>query len=621
MTALPAGYDTEQHKENDARGCFANVSGAVRGLTLAEMPCSTMRPEELLLYRQHERAEVEKKLHEYVLICRSVKVNCDKVCIQKDDIAEGILELITSHGITKLVMGAAADKNYSKEDHAEVPAVPSSPAASNTALLPAFSISSQMRSTMIHRLENEPSSSNVRIQSDLGRSRTDLIFSPSQRTGHTLLQAFKHLETGLDDKTRIPGSSENFSIDSSRSQNSGYGSSPNGDVASISGTAETVNDDIIEVGSATHLSTNNSHEHISSSSHQLDMPKEMLGEIEFLKKEMHEECNKRRNAERELHSAFQKIKELENSYMHELKQRKTLEEIHARQRQEIEGMRKQQDESYAALYNANEQKLTLEQRISEIQLFVKDNEGKLAANKYQLEVLQANYDKMLHEKDAAIREAEELRKMNQHGVSAPPEALNTKFSLIELQKATQGFDPTLKIGEGGFGRKQPQRIAEIVEDAIEKENLHSIIHTTAGNWPFVQANQLAHIGLRCAELSRRRRPDLTVDVWRVVEPLMKAASMTARPLSRSTPTDDACIPSTKDTDIVMVDSPLPFYDEQEIMNDPYIAADGFTYEGEAIKGWLDSGHSTSPMTNLKLEHSQLVPNRALRSAILEWQQQ
>ena len=62
-------------------------------------------------------------------------------------------------------------------------------------------------------------------------------------------------------------------------------------------------------------------------------------------------------------------------------------------------------------------------------------------------------------------------------------------------------------------------------------------------------------------------------------------------------------------------------DEQEIMNDPYIAADGFTYEGEAIKGWLDSGHSTSPMTNLKLEHSQLVPNRALRSAILEWRQQ
>lgn len=52
-----------------------------------------------------------------------------------------------------------------------------------------------------------------------------------------------------------------------------------------------------------------------------------------------------------------------------------------------------------------------------------------------------------------------------------------------------------------------------------------------------------------------------------------------------------------------------------------VAADGFTYEGEAIRGWLDSGHSTSPMTNLDLERSLLVPNRALRSAILEWNQQ
>jgi hypothetical protein len=57
------------------------------------------------------------------------------------------------------------------------------------------------------------------------------------------------------------------------------------------------------------------------------------------------------------------------------------------------------------------------------------------------------------------------------------------------------------------------------------------------------------------------------------------------------------------------------------MNDPHVAADGFTYEGEEIMGWLDTGHDTSPMTNLKLSHSMLTPNKALRSAILEWQQQ
>lgn len=56
------------------------------------------------------------------------------------------------------------------------------------------------------------------------------------------------------------------------------------------------------------------------------------------------------------------------------------------------------------------------------------------------------------------------------------------------------------------------------------------------------------------------------------------------------------------------------------MLDPHVAADGFTYEAEAARGWLDSGHDTSPMTNLRLEHRNLVPNRALRSAIQEWLQ-
>lgn len=59
------------------------------------------------------------------------------------------------------------------------------------------------------------------------------------------------------------------------------------------------------------------------------------------------------------------------------------------------------------------------------------------------------------------------------------------------------------------------------------------------------------------------------------------------------------------------------------MQDPVVASDGFTYEAEALKGWLDSGHDTSPMTNLKLPppHNNLLPNHALRSAIQEWLQQ
>ena len=52
------------------------------------------------------------------------------------------------------------------------------------------------------------------------------------------------------------------------------------------------------------------------------------------------------------------------------------------------------------------------------------------------------------------------------------------------------------------------------------------------------------------------------------------------------------------------------------MKNPHIAADGFTYEAEAIKDWLEA-HDTSPMTNLALPHRATIPNPALRSAIQE----
>ncbi|XP_019094613.1 PREDICTED: putative U-box domain-containing protein 58 [Camelina sativa] len=56
---------------------------------------------------------------------------------------------------------------------------------------------------------------------------------------------------------------------------------------------------------------------------------------------------------------------------------------------------------------------------------------------------------------------------------------------------------------------------------------------------------------------------------------------------------------------------------QDVMKDPHVAADGFTYEAESIKKWLSTGHKRSPMTNLQLAHVNLIPNRTLRSAIQE----
>ncbi len=55
----------------------------------------------------------------------------------------------------------------------------------------------------------------------------------------------------------------------------------------------------------------------------------------------------------------------------------------------------------------------------------------------------------------------------------------------------------------------------------------------------------------------------------------------------------------------------------QIMIDPVIAADGHTYEREAIEQWLQA-HNTSPKTNTKLRHKELTDNHDKRSDILEF---
>ncbi|KAJ6320344.1 hypothetical protein OIU78_015687 [Salix suchowensis] len=58
-----------------------------------------------------------------------------------------------------------------------------------------------------------------------------------------------------------------------------------------------------------------------------------------------------------------------------------------------------------------------------------------------------------------------------------------------------------------------------VEYALNKGNLKTLLDPLAGDWPFVQAEMLAHLALRCSEMSRKNRPDLASEVWSVLEPM------------------------------------------------------------------------------------------------------
>ena len=58
----------------------------------------------------------------------------------------------------------------------------------------------------------------------------------------------------------------------------------------------------------------------------------------------------------------------------------------------------------------------------------------------------------------------------------------------------------------------------------------------------------------------------------------------------------------------------------QLMIDPVMAADGFTYEREAIELWLQ-GHDTSPRTGQPLESKMVMPNMMARQLIAAWCEQ
>ncbi|XP_006661001.1 U-box domain-containing protein 33-like [Oryza brachyantha] len=146
--------------------------------------------------------------------------------------------------------------------------------------------------------------------------------------------------------------------------------------------------------------------------------------------------------------------------------------------------------------------------------------------------------------------------------------------------------------------KSPLGLPSEVETALNNEMLQEIIDASAGEWPPEYTKRLAILALRCCRYDRKERPDLAKEAWSVLQAMVNCPDNTNK---CDTPSFFIC-PMT-----------------QETMRDPHIAADGFTYEGEAIRDWLQRGHKISPMTYLTLTHHELIPNNALRFAIQEWQ--
>ncbi|KAJ4964210.1 hypothetical protein NE237_024149 [Protea cynaroides] len=161
------------------------------------------------------------------------------------------------------------------------------------------------------------------------------------------------------------------------------------------------------------------------------------------------------------------------------------------------------------------------------------------------------------------------------------------------------------------GREEDDGLVEEVRRAMEGGALNRILDATDGEWPLDLATEFARIALRCAsnmELTMSTVMKEVEDVRRKAAELRgkKGFEMVAVG-SKHCEEDDGDVPSSFFCPIL-----------REVMKNPHVAADGFSYEFEAIRDWFESGHDTSPMTNLRLEHKLTMPNQTLRSLIQDW---
>ncbi|KAF8380225.1 hypothetical protein HHK36_027707 [Tetracentron sinense] len=826
--------------------CILHVHQQAHMIPFMGGKCPANKLEEHMVraHRELEREDMEKLLKKYLLICAKVGVRAEKLDIQMDNIGKGIVELVAQHEIRKLVMGAAADKHYSKRmtepkskkaafvrqqahlschiwfvckgylvytregtlDETEIEATPSllaSPITGTGQSVPSRSRSVAQCQSHHVRLTNPVQDFFRRtrsVNSEL-HGRTDKTLSSPEGTGEMpMLQSHLGAESSANEWEGISGRSPSLG-----SRNSTCSSSEVvGTLDPISVVRVEENEDGSMLPSVHESeedppytsSPNFLQEEGIVNDELYDQLEQAMTEAENSKREAFEESVRRRKAEKDAIEAIRKAKASESLFTKEMKQRKEMEEVLAREKQELQNMKKQQSEVMEELQMVRDQKSVLESQIAESERIIEELEEKIFSAVELLKTLKEERDELQMERDNAVRESEELRKIRE---KEDPSSLRlqffSEFSLLEIEEATCNFDPLKKIGEGGYGsvyrgllrntqvaikklhshslqgraefqqevdvlskvrhpnlvtlvgacpeawsliyeylpngsledrlsclnntpplswqtrtriateicsaliflhsnnphsivhsdlkpanilldinlvsklgdfgicrliararnstnttpfhRTDPKGtfvymdpellstgeltpksdvysfgvillrlltgrpalgIVKEVQYALEKGNLNGVLDESAGNWPFVQAQQLAHLALRCCEMNRRSRPDLESEVWRVLEPMK--ASCGASSSFRLGSEGHCRIPSY---------FICPVF--QEIMRDPHVAADGFTYEAEAMKGWFDSGHDTSPMTNLKLAHCNLLPNRALRSVIQDWLQQ
>jgi len=284
------------------------------------IPVSQVQEQELVAYKKMELQNISDILDQHLLLCAHEKVQAEKLVVESDDVAQGLVKLISEHHVTALVMGAAADKHYTKK----MKALKSKKAqAVEQRADPRCKIWYICKGTLVYRRNAEAMQEDGRKSGDQQLS-VDRSISLSETWCVSNTWVYKNIEP----QTERASPCRSYDNDT-----------------------ESIKDEFDE--------PDNKFQH-------------MLRELDSVKKQAYDETCSREKAERELLDAFQKARHFENLYFGEVKQRNEIEEKLTATMEEVERLTQKNDEFCAKLQQEREKRLALEKRTAHSDRIIKD---------------------------------------------------------------------------------------------------------------------------------------------------------------------------------------------------------------------------------------------------------
>ncbi|KAH9605542.1 hypothetical protein KSS87_001928, partial [Heliosperma pusillum] len=410
-----------------------------------ELPVRLVRKNELEAFRAQEREKVQQILDDCTKMCALHEVPFETTFVEKHSITEGILELIYQQKIEKLVMGAAANHKYQRGmtklmSEKATKVLQFSPDFCHVWFICKGHLIYKREGVVEQGLDTEemPSnSSEINIQSDSG---TLLSRAPLTHWGHSV-------QNGHKQGPAKPCLSSTFSHSAAASAEILVSNSKPASFLTVTSYAKEFVTEQHEIEFSD--VPQSLYQHLGSSSPSESSVTGTLNDHleQDLSKAKNSWCEAYRksvsswNADRQAMETIRKAKPVERLYIEELRLKIAMKE-------EAVNMKSALTEVSLELNKALDHKMTLESQVKKFNLKVMESEKKLFSEMLSSQKYKDERDKLQIERDGALREAEELRKQL---AERSFDSIFSEFSYLELQEATNYFDPSLKTGEGGYG--------------------------------------------------------------------------------------------------------------------------------------------------------------------------